>query len=137
MLIFCHSSLNIVYKPKKPDYTFIKTEKGGKKLKDLRTETGKLLSTFITLTVITVSTMLIAMGVFAAKNNTAMIDDGITPAMIYARRENTQISVQIGEALYENKPQKEIPLTRIAELAPAPINGIYIIYENVCEIIKK
>ncbi len=105
-------------------------------MKDLRTEAQKLLHSFITLSVIIVSIMLIAMGVFAAKNNTAMIDAGITPAMIYARRENTQISVQIGEALYENKPQKEIPLTRIAELAPAPFNGIYIVYKNINEIIK-
>ena len=106
-------------------------------MKDLRTEGQKLFHTFIALTVITVSFMLIAMGVFAAKNNTAMIDAGITPAMIYARRESRQISVQIGEALYENAPRKEIPLTRIAELAPAPINGIYIIYKNMCEIAEK
>ncbi len=106
-------------------------------MKDLRTESQKLLNTFITLCVLVVSFVLISMGIFAAKNNTAMIDSGITPAMIYARRENTQISVQIGEALYKNEPQKEIPLTKIAELAPAPINGIYIIYENICEITEK
>ncbi|MEE1283535.1 MAG: hypothetical protein UHK54_01605 [Acutalibacteraceae bacterium] len=45
--------------------------------------------------------------------------------------------MQIGEALYENAPRKEIPLTLIAKLTPAPINGIYIIYENINEIIKK
>ena len=106
-------------------------------MKDLRTEGQKLFHTFITLAVITVSFMLIAMGIFAAKINTAMIDSGITPAMIYARRESRQISVQIGEALYENAPRKEIPLTLIAKLTPAPINGIYIIYENINEIIKK
>ncbi len=106
-------------------------------MKDTRTESQKLLHTFISLTVIIVSFMLIGMGVFAAKNNTAMIDSGITPAMIYARRENTQISVQIGESLYENTPKKEIPLTEIAEFAPAPINGIYIIYKNICEIAKR
>ncbi|MBQ8227753.1 MAG: hypothetical protein IJZ88_01935 [Clostridia bacterium] len=103
-------------------------------MKDLRTESQKLFHTFVTLAVIIMSVTLIIMGVFAAKNNTAMIDSGITPAMIYARRENTQISVQIGESLYENTPKKEIPLTKLASFAPAPINGIYIIYKNICEL---
>ncbi len=106
-------------------------------MKDLRTESTKIFHSFITLTVVTVSLMLIGMGIFAAKNNTAMIDAGITPAMIYARRENMQISVQIGESFYENTPKKEIPLTKIAEFSPAPINGIYIIYKNICEITEK
>ena len=103
----------------------------------MSSESSKLLSGFITFTVITVSLMLIGMGVFAAKNNTAMIDEGITPAMIYAQRESKQISVQIGESVYKNKSKKEIPLTKIAELSPAPINGIYIIYRDICEIAKK
>lgn len=106
-------------------------------MKDLRTEGQKLFHSFITLSVVIISFMLIAMGVFAARNNTAMIDDGITPAMIYARRESKQISVQIGESVYNNGYQKEFPLTKIAELSPAPINGIYFIYKDVCELTKK
>lgn len=103
-------------------------------MRDSRTESQKIFHSFISLTVLIISLILIFMGVFAAKNNTAMIDSGITPAMIYAKRENTQISVQIGEELYQNEENEEIPLTALAEFAPAPINGIYIIYENICDL---
>lgn len=106
-------------------------------MKDSRTESVKILHSFVTFAVIIISVTLIAMGVFAAKNNTAMIDDGISPAMIYARRENRQISVRIGESLYENEEKKEIPLTEIGNFAPAPINGIYIIYRNASQLINE
>ncbi len=105
-------------------------------MKDQRTESQRIFSTFVTSSVITISFVLIFMGVFAAKNNTVMIDEGITPAMIYARRENQQISVQIGEQLYKNEKEQKIPLTKIAQFAPTPINGIYIIYKSICETAK-
>lgn len=106
-------------------------------MKDLRSETMKIFHSFLSIIVIIISFILIAMGVFAAKNNTAMIDSGISPAMIYARRENRQISLQVGERLYENEMQKEIPLTKMIRYAPAPVNGMYIVYENVTELIKE
>ena len=99
-------------------------------MKDSWTENRKVLNSFISLTVVITSFMLIAMGIFAANNNTAMIDSGISPAMIYAERKNQQISVQIGEQLYSNEETEKIPLKELAHLAPAPLNGIYIIYEN-------
>ena len=61
-------------------------------MKDRRTETQRLAHTFISAAVVLTSVTLIALGVFAAKNNTAAIDSGITPAMIYAARENEEIS---------------------------------------------
>lgn len=106
-------------------------------MKDLRSETMKIFHSFLSLTVIIISFILIAMGIFAAKNNTAMMDSGISPAMIYARRENRQISLQVGERLYENEMQKENPLTKAIRFAPAPVNGIYIIYENITELIQQ
>ncbi len=106
-------------------------------MKDSWTESRRIFNTFVSATVVTIGFMLIAMGIFAANNNTMMIDSGISPAMIYAQRENRQISVQIGEQLFESEPPKEIPLKELARLAPAPINGIYNIYENVYSLIKR
>lgn len=105
-------------------------------MKDSWTENRKLINTFVSLAVIITSCMLIIMGIFAANNNTAMIDSGISPAMIYAERTNQQISVQIGEQLYSNEENKKIPLKELARLAPAPLNGIYIICENTYEYVK-
>ncbi len=105
-------------------------------MKDLWSENRKILNTFVSICVITVSFMLIAMGIFAANNNTKMIESGITPAMIYAQRENKQISVTVGERLYQSNGQKEIPLNELAQFAPAPINGIYIIYEKIASILN-
>ncbi len=104
-------------------------------MKDLWSENRKAVNSFIAICVIIVSFMLIAMGIFAASNNTRMIESGITPAMIYAQRENSQISVNIGERLFSSN-QKEIPLNDLAHLAPAPLNGIYIIYENISKLMN-
>ncbi len=104
-------------------------------MKDLWSENRKSVNAFISACVVIVSLMLIAMGIFAANNNTRMIESGITPAMIYAQRENMQISVTVGERLFTST-QKEIPLNDLAHLAPAPLNGIYIIYENVLKLMN-
>ncbi len=105
-------------------------------MKDLRSEATRIFHTFLSLSVIIISFILIAMGVFAVKNNTAMIDSGISPAMIYARRENEQVTLQIGERIYENSVKKEIPLTEALKYAPAPVNGIYIIFDNITALIE-
>lgn len=105
-------------------------------MKDLRTQTQKLVSSYITFIVITVSVMLIAMGVFAAKNNTMAIESGIKPAMIYAAREDEQIAVTIDESVYTSEEIKNIPFETAASLVPAPFGNLYIIYKNILEMTK-
>ncbi len=105
-------------------------------MKDLWSESGKLFHTFVSISVVIVSAILIAMGVFAAKNNTAMIESGLSPAMIYAERENQQISVHIGEKLFESDDQKAIPLNEILKYAPAPLCSIYNIYSDIINLVK-
>ena len=105
-------------------------------MKDLRTQAQKLVSSFITFIVITVSVMLIVMGIFAAKNNTMAIDEGIKPAMIYAAREDEQISVTVDESVYTSAPMGKIPLETAVSLAPAPIGNLYIICRNALNIIQ-
>ncbi|MBQ7595548.1 MAG: hypothetical protein IJU45_02655, partial [Clostridia bacterium] len=84
-----------------------------------------------------VSVMLIAMGVFAAKNNTRAIDEGIKPAMIYAAREDEQISVTVDESVYTSKPVKDFPFETAASLAPAPLGNLYIIYRSALNLIEE
>ena len=105
-------------------------------MKDLRTQTQKLVSSYITFIVITVSVMLIAMGVFAAKNNMMAIESGIKPAMIYAAREDEQIAVTIDESVYTAEEIENIPFETAASLAPAPFGNLYIIYKNTLEMTK-
>ena len=104
-------------------------------MKDRRTETQKLAHSFISAAVVLTSLTLIALGVFAAKNNTAAIDSGITPAMIYAARENEEISVRIDERLYQPEKVKEFPFDTAASLSPAPLGSLYLIYKNVSNFI--
>ena len=109
----------------------------GKIMKDSRTQTQKLTSSYITFIVITVSVMLVAMGVFAAKNNTMAIDEGLKPAMIYAAREDSQISVTIDESVYTSGEIRRFPLETAASLAPAPFGNIYILCQNVAELAQR
>lgn len=102
-------------------------------MKDHRTETGKLLSSFISSIVVVTGFILIALGIFAAKNNTAAIESGLTPAMIYAARENEEIAVRIDKTLYRPEKTSKIPNETLLKLAPAPIGGLYLIYENLNE----
>lgn len=104
-------------------------------MKDRRTETQKLAHSFISAAVVLTSLTLIALGVFAAKNNTAAIDSGITPAMIYAARENEEISIRIDERLYQPEKVKEFPFDTAAILSPAPLGSLYLIYKNVSDFI--
>lgn len=105
-------------------------------MKDLRTQSQKLVSAYITFIVITVSAMLIAMGIFAAKNNTLAIGEGIKPAMIYAARNDTQISVTIDESVYTSGEINSFPLETAAALAPAPLGNMYLIYKYAAEIMQ-
>ena len=104
-------------------------------MKDLRSETQRLISLFITCIVIIVSFMLIAMGVFAAENNTKAIDSGLKPAMIYAARNDEQISVTVDEAVYSTEKVDDFPLETALSLAPAPFGNIYIICRRTAEYI--
>ena len=73
-------------------------------MKDSRTETQKLVHSFVSSIVALTGLVLIALGIFAAKNNTAAIESGITPAMIYAARDNEQIAVRIDKTVFATKP---------------------------------
>lgn len=105
-------------------------------MKDSRTETQKLAHSFICVIVVLTSLTLIALGVFAAKNNTSVIESGISPAMIYAARENEEISIQIDKRLYQSKQKDLIPFDTLAALAPAPLGGLYLIYQNICDYVS-
>lgn len=104
-------------------------------MKDNRTETGKLIHSFISITIVLTSAILIAMGIFAAKNNTDALDSGLTPAMIYAARENEQISIQIDKTLYQSNKIRQLPIETIASLSPAPLGGFYLVYKNIYSLI--
>ena len=105
-------------------------------MKDLRTQSQKLVSAYITFIVITVSVMLVAMGVFAAKNNTMAIDSGIKPAMIYAAREDRQISVTIDESVYTSDDISSFSFETAASLAPAPFGNIYLICKETAGLAR-
>lgn len=102
-------------------------------MKDSRSETQRLVHSFVSSVVVITGIILIALGIFAAKNNTAAIESGITPAMIYAARENEQIAVRIDKTLYRPQKIDKLPANTLFSLAPAPIGGIYLIYENLTE----
>ena len=102
-------------------------------MKDSRTETQKLVHSFVSSIVALTGIVLIALGIFAAKNNTAAIESGITPAMIYAARDNEQIAVRIDKTVYEPNKTDKIPIDTLLSLAPAPVGGLYLIYENLTE----
>ncbi len=102
-------------------------------MKDSRTETQKLVHSFVSSIVALTGLVLIALGIFAAKNNTAAIESGITPAMIYAARDNEQIAVRIDKTVYEPNKTDKIPVDTLLSLAPAPVGGLYLIYENLTE----
>ena len=104
-------------------------------MKDSRTESQKIIHNFVSVTVILMSAMLIALGTVTAKNNTMVIESGIQPAMIYASRENEQISVTVGQKLFEAK-EKNVIKPVLLRFLPVPFGGAYIIYENILSLLK-
>lgn len=103
-------------------------------MKDCRTQYQKLIHNFVCVTVIISSIILIVMGVFATKNNTDALDSGIQPAMIYAVRDNEEISVKIDKSVYTAEKIKKFPTDMVLSLAPAPVGNIYLIYKNVRDL---
>ncbi len=103
-------------------------------MKDLRSQYEKTVHNFITVTVILSCFILIAMGSFAAKNNTEALDSGIKPAMIYASREDEQISVTINKTVLTSGKLNKIPADTVLSLIPAPAGNIYLIYKNAREL---
>lgn len=99
-------------------------------MKTEENEYRKLIHNFICTAVIISSIILIAMGVFAAKNNTDALDSGIQPAMIYAARADEEISVKIDKAVYTSRKIEKVPVETLLSLAPAPVGNIYLIYKN-------
>ena len=103
-------------------------------MKETDSQYQKLLHNFVCVTVIISSIILMIMGVFATKNNTDALDSGIQPAMIYAAREDEEISVKIDKSVFTSQKMKKIPAEMLLELAPAPIGNIYLIYKNICSL---
>ena len=103
-------------------------------MKDNRTQYQKLIHNFVCVTVIISSMILLVMGAFAAKNNTDALDAGIQPAMIYAARDDEEISVKIDKSVYTSDKIKKFPTDTVLSLAPAPVGNIYLIYKNVKEL---
>lgn len=103
-------------------------------MKDSRTQSQKLAHNFLTCLVIITSFVLIAMGVCAAKNNTNALDSGVKPAMIYAARQDRQISVTIDRSVYTSPPAPRFSTDLLLRLAPTPLGSIYIIAQNISAI---
>ena len=105
-------------------------------MKNNTTQYRTILHNFVCVSVIIASAVLVVSGVFATKNNTEAIDSGIKPAMIYAAREDEQISVQIDKSVYTSEKIKKLPHDTILSLSPAPIGNIYLIYKNAKNLIN-
>lgn len=105
-------------------------------MKEKKTSYQKLIHSFVCAAVIISSCILVAMGVFATKNNTDALDSGIQPAMIYAAREDEAISVKIDKSVYTSDKIKKFPTDTVLSLVPAPVGNIYIIYKNAKSVIN-
>lgn len=99
-------------------------------MKNKESQSQKLLHNFVCVTVIIICLILLVMGVFATKNNTEALDSGVMPAMIYAAKEDTEISVKIDKSVYTSKEIDKFPFDTVLSLAPAPIGNIYLICKN-------
>lgn len=106
-------------------------------MKNPQSEYQKLLHNFICVTVIISCLILIVSGVFAAKNNTDALESGITPAMIYAARDDEEISVKIDKSVFTSEGIKKFPAELFLSLAPAPVGNIYLIYKNAAGVINE
>ena len=104
-------------------------------MKNSETQYRKLAHNYVCVLVLITSSILIVMGVFAAKNNTEALDSGIQPAMIYAVREDEAISVKIDKSVYTSEKVSRLPAETILSLSPVPVSNIYLIYKNVKELI--
>lgn len=106
-------------------------------MKTEQNQYSKIIHSFACTAVIISSLILLAMGVFAAKNNTDALDEGIQPAMIYAAREDEAISVKIDKSVYTSDKIKKIPADTVLSLAPTPVGNIYLIYKNAKALINE
>lgn len=106
-------------------------------MKNKESQYRKLLHNFVCVTVIILCLILLTMGVFATRNNTEALDSGVMPAMIYAAREDEEISIKIDKSVYSSKELEKFPVSAetVLSLSPAPIGNIFLIYKNARELI--
>ncbi len=104
-------------------------------MKETKREHQRIVHSFACVTVIISCVILIVMGVFATKNNTDALDAGIHPAMIYAARDDEEISVKIDKSVYTADELNRLPVEKIMSLAPAPVGNIYLICKNAKSLI--
>ncbi len=101
-----------------------------------KTQTMRILESFLTAVIVISAVTLVASGVAISKVNTDYMESGIRAAKIVAERESMQISVTTHKGLLLS-PQKALPIDTILKFLPPPVNTTYFIAEELLELTEK
>lgn len=92
-----------------------------------KTQTRRIIETYITLVVLVTGIVLVFSGIAVSKINTDYMQTGIRAGKIVAERENMQISVTMHDGItLSSKPEYFETIDKVIRFLPPPINTTYI-----------
>ena len=107
-------------------------------MKTEKTQTRKIIETYITVVVLITAMMLVISGIAISKINTDYMESGVRAGKIVAERQSQQISLTTHEGI-ELKTQTDYLASadRVLTYLPPPVNTTYLIAKEIYEIIDR
>ena len=106
-------------------------------MKTEKTQTRKIIETYITVVVLITAMMLVLSGIAISKINTDYLETGVRAGKIVAEREAQQISVTTHDGLTLKRENNPEAFRRIINFLPPPINTTYMLLEEIEKMIAE
>lgn len=105
-------------------------------MKKKKTQSKRILDTFVTSIILIFSATLVASGIAISKINTDYMETGIRAGKIVAERANRQISVTTHEGLQITGESDPEVIDKIMRFIPPPVNTTYIVFQEIKEMVR-
>jgi hypothetical protein len=107
-------------------------------MKTAKTQTRKIIETYITVVVFITAMMLVLSGIAVSKINTDYMESGVRAGKIVAERQSQQISLTTHEGIELNTQTDYLPvIDKVLTFLPPPVNTTYLIAKEVYEMINR
>ena len=107
-------------------------------MKSEKTQTRKIIETYITVVVLITAMMLVLSGIAVSKINTDYMETGVRAGKIVAERQSQQISLTTHEGIELKAKTDYLPvIDKIITCLPPPVNTTYLIAKEVVQMINQ
>lgn len=107
-------------------------------MKSEKTQTRKIIETYITVVVLITAMMLVLSGIAVSKINTDYMETGVRAGKIVAERQSQQISLTTHEGI-ELKAQTDYlsAIDKVITCLPPPFNTTYLIAKEITQLLNE